>query len=100
MRGVKILKKTRIFLSALLIISLFLFAGCTNDNNANTPGTTPNNGVVNDNAANNNDPGNRGTGVGDDLRDMVDDAGNAVTDLVTDGGINDNNNNVNRNNNL
>lgn len=95
MRGVKTLKKTRIFLCALLIVSLFAFAGCTNGSTAKTPNGTVDNGVVKDNTANNTDLGNRGTGVGNDLANMVDDAGDAVRDIVTDGGVTNHNNNVN-----
>ena len=84
---------TRIFLSALLIVSLFVLAGCSNDNAAATPDTTPNNGVVNDNATNNNDLGNRESSVGDDMREMVDNAGDAMKDMATDGAINDANHN-------
>lgn len=75
------MRKTRIFLGLLLIIALMAFAGCgINDDGTIMDPDTPD---VNDNYDND---------LEGDVDDAVDNAGEAIEDLVTDGAVNNVNN--------
>lgn len=97
-RGVEKMKKTRLFLGVLLVVAMFAFVGCSNDNAAETPNGGNDNGIVNDNATMDKSAmdrtNNPGTDIGDGMRDMVNDVGDAMKDMAaTDGAVNDKNHN-------
>ena len=96
-RGVEKMRKTRLFLGVLLVVAMFAFVGCSNDNAAETPNGTNDTGIVNDNATMDKNAMDRtdnpGTDIGDGMRNMVDDIGDTMKDVATDGAVNDKNHN-------
>lgn len=84
------MKKSRLILALLMILTMLVFAGCADTTDK---GTTPDNGTTTQENGN----GTTGNGVkddlenaGDNIRNDVDKAADNVKDSVTGGGVDNN----------
>ncbi|MGN0659331.1 MAG: hypothetical protein ACI4LA_06960 [Emergencia sp.] len=92
------MKKTRFFLTALLLVTVLVFTSCGNrDNNANTVPDNQNNSAAQDIDRGADDLRDDADNLGDDIRDGIDDAADDTRDALDGSDRTDNNGDVSRN---
>ncbi len=93
------MKKSRVILALLMILTMLAFAGCSGNKANDVPNTNgANNGTMENgtNGTNGNDNGtvNNGTNGVKDAADDLKNVGDDIMDAVTGGGVNNNVNNA------
>lgn len=86
------MRNKRVFLGLLLVIALMAFAGCSSTDDVNTVDPNAQKSVTDSNGDGMYD-NNMNNDLGNDVDRIVDKTDRAVEDMVTDGAVNDHNNN-------